>query len=96
MASAGFGHNTLYRYPDRLPDLDNCAETVVKWIYDSQKISPDYKLLRFQDERNQKIIKRYQSGETMTAIALDYSITVQRVSKIVRAGLFKSSTADNV
>ena len=84
MASAGIENNTLYRYPARLPDLDHCVETIVDWIYQNQSTRADYKLLRFQDKRKREIIKRFQSGETMTAIANEYSITVQRVSRIIK------------
>jgi DNA-directed RNA polymerase specialized sigma subunit len=84
MASAGLENNALYRYPARLPELDHCVETIIDWIYENQSTRADYKLLRFQDKRNREIVKRFQSGETMTAIATDYGITVQRVSRIIK------------
>jgi len=84
MASAGFENNPLYRYPARLSDLDQCVETIINWIYENQTTRADYKLLRFQDKRNREIIKRFQSGETKTAIATDYGLTVQRVSRIIK------------
>jgi DNA-directed RNA polymerase specialized sigma subunit len=80
----GLDRNTLPDDMSPLRDLDQCVQTVVDWIYKNQTARSDYKQLRSQNERKNEIMKRYQSGETMTAIAKDYGITAERVSQIIK------------
>ena len=70
-----------------LPDPDACVEVVLTWIYAGMSTHPLHKLLRFQDERNQQIVTRYEAGESRASIAADYGLTVRWVGYIIqRAG----------
>ena len=57
---------------------------LLTWIYTGMSIHPLNKLLRFQDERNQQIVERYEAGEPRASIAADYGLTVRWVGYIIQ------------
>jgi hypothetical protein len=80
----GFGPHSLPSHVDQLLDPDAYAEILLTWIYAGMTIHPLHKLLRFQDERNQRIVERYEASESRASIAAAYGLSERRVGYIIQ------------
>lgn len=63
-----------------LPSSDVAEREVLAWLYPS----PGARLTFEKRERNAEIVRRHASGETLTALAQVFGLTVQRVWDIVQ------------
>ena len=75
---SGFQHTSL-------PSLKASVHALLKILSPAQDgdSNPVSYLKDKKTERNLKMFKRYQSGDTLAAIANDYGISIARVHQIV-------------
>ncbi len=82
LAPEGFGNKTVHTL-----DMAQMEREVLDWMYpDRHERRPTrYNHLPAQ-ERNAEIVRRRRNGDSLTSLAREFGITVQRVWYIVRRG----------
>jgi hypothetical protein len=82
VAPEGFGNKTVHTL-----DIAQMEREVLDWMYPGrhERRPTRYNHLPAQ-ARNEEIVRRRRNGESLTSLAREFGITVQRVWYILRRG----------